>query len=70
MSVMVRRRAVKIQRCLFKATVTIHLLQLQLVPQDEALGVQDRLLPGEHLADFHERFVFSLWDNEVDIDGH
>lgn len=70
MSVTVRRRAVKIQRCLFKATVTIHLLQLQLVPQDKALGVQDRLLPGEHLADFHECFVFSLWDNEVDIDGH
>lgn len=64
------RRAVKIQRCLFKATVAIHLLQLQLVTQDEALAVQDWLLPGEHLADFHEGFVFGLWDNEVDINGH
>lgn len=67
---MVRGRAVEVQGCVLEASVAVHLLQLQLVPQDEALGVQDWLLPGEHLADFHESFVFGLWNNEEDVDGH
>lgn len=70
MSVAVRRRAVEIQGRILKAAVAVHLLELQLVAQDEALGVHDWLLPGEHLADFHESFVFGLWDNKVDVDGH
>lgn len=63
-------RAVELQRGVLDAAVAVHLLQLQLVPEDQALAVRDRLLPQEHLADLHEGLVFGLWDHDVDVDGH
>lgn len=51
-------------------TIAIHLLQLQLVPMCQALGLQNCLLFRKHPADLHESLIFSLRDNEMDIGGH
>jgi len=55
---------------MFQPTIAIHLLQFQLVPVDQALGLCDCLLLREHLADLHEGLVLGLWDDEIDVDGH
>lgn len=61
--------AVELQRRVLQTAVSVHLLQLQLVDVEQALGFQDRLLLGEHPADLHEGLVFRLWDYNVNVDG-